>query len=120
MGVIYQQFQQARGGTRQVFSYLDMAEEEHDAPNARPLPAFSRKIVFDRISFSYDATPVLREINLEERKGAVIALVGSSRGGNTTLVTLIPRFYDRTSALIPIYGMDVRIVTIHSLLQQIA
>src|SRR5260370_28509482 len=112
MGVIYQQFQQARGGTRQVFSYLDMAEEEHDAPNARPLPAFSRKIVFDRISFSYDATPVLREINLEARKGEVIALVGSSGGGKTPLFNLIPRFFQPTSRSIRIDSVYVRRVTI--------
>jgi ATP-binding cassette, subfamily B, bacterial MsbA len=120
MGTIYQQFQQAQGATTQVFSYLDLAEEEHDAPNARPLPAFSRKIVFDHISFSYDATPVLREINLEARKGEVIALVGSSGGGKTTLVNLIPRFYEPTSGSIRIDGVDIREVTIRSLREQIA
>jgi len=120
MGTIYQQFQQAQGATTQVFSYLDLAEEEHDAPNARPLPAFSRKIVFDHVSFSYDSTPVLREINLEARKGEVIALVGSSGAGKTTLVNLLPRFYELTSGSIRIDGVDVREVTIRSLREQIA
>ncbi len=120
MGTIYQQFQQAQGATTQVFSYLDLAEEEHDAPNASPLPAFSRKIVFDQVSFSYDSTPVLREINLEARKGEVIALVGSSGGGKTTLVNLLPRFYEPTSGSIRIDGVDVREVTIRSLREQIA
>jgi subfamily B ATP-binding cassette protein MsbA len=120
MGAIYQQFQQAQGATTQVFSYLDLTEEEHDAPDARPLPAFSRKIVFDHVSFSYDATPVLREINLEARKGEVIALVGSSGGGKTTLANLLPRFYEPTSGSIRIDGVDVREVTIRSLREQIA
>jgi subfamily B ATP-binding cassette protein MsbA len=120
MGAIYQQFQQAQGATTQVFLYLDMVEEEHDAFNARLLPAFSREIVFDHVSFSYDATPVLREINLEARKGDVIALVGSSGGGKTTLVNLLPRFYELTSGSIRIDGVDVREVTIRSLREQIA
>jgi ATP-binding cassette, subfamily B, bacterial MsbA len=120
MGTIYQQFQQAQGATTQVFLYLDRAEEEHDAPNSRPLPAFSRTIVFDHVSFSYDSTPVLREINLEARKGEVIALVGSSGGGKTTLVNLLPRFYELTSGSIRIDGTDIREVTIRSLREQIA
>jgi ATP-binding cassette, subfamily B, bacterial MsbA len=103
-----------------VFSYLDLPEEEHEPPNARPLPAFSRKIVFDHVSFSYDSTPVLREISLEARKGEVIALVGSSGGGKTTLVNLLPRFYELTSGSIRIDGVDVREVTIRSLREQIA
>jgi subfamily B ATP-binding cassette protein MsbA len=120
MGTIYQQFQQAQGATALVFSYLDLPEEEHEPPNARPLPAFSRKIVFDHVSFSYDSTPVLREISLEARKGEVIALVGSSGGGKTTLVNLLPRFYELTSGSIRIDGVDVREVTIRSLREQIA
>ena len=120
MGTIYQQFQQAQGATTQVFSYLDLAEEEHDAPKASLLPTFSRKIVFDHVSFSYDSTPVLREINLEARKGEVIALVGSSGGGKTTLVNLLPRFYEPTSGSIRVDGVDVREVTIRSLREQIA
>jgi ATP-binding cassette, subfamily B, bacterial MsbA len=120
MGTIYQQFQQAQGATAQVFSYLDLAEEEHDAPNASPLAAFSRKIVFDHVSFSYDSTPVLREINLEARKGEVIALVGSSGGGKTTLVNLLPRFYEPTSGDIRIDDQNIRDFTIKSLRERIA
>ncbi len=120
MGTIYQQFQQAQGATTLVFSYLDLAEEEHDPPNASPLPPFRGKIVFDHVSFSYDSTPVLREINLEAQKGEVIALVGSSGAGKTTLVNLLPRFYELTSGSIRIDGVDVREVTIRSLREQIA
>jgi len=120
MGAIYQQFQQAQGATTLVFSYLDLAEEEHDVPNARLLPAFSRKIVFDHVNFSYDSTPVLREINLEARKGEVVALVGSSGAGKTTLINLLPRFYELTSGSIRIDGLDICEVTLRSLREQIA
>ena len=120
MGAIYQQFQQAQGATTQVFLYLDLAEEEHDAPNARPLRPFSREVVFEHVSFSYDPTPVLREINFEARKGEVIALVGSSGAGKTTLVNLLPRFYELTSGAIYIDGVDIREVTVRSLREQIA
>ena len=120
MGAIYQQFQQAQGATTLVFSYLDLAEEEHDAPDAKLLQAFSRKIVFDHVNFSYDSTPVLREISLEARKGEVVALVGSSGAGKTTLVNLLPRFYELTSGSIRIDGVDICEVTIRSLREQIA
>jgi len=120
MGTIYQQFQQAQGATTQVFAYLDLAEEEHDAPGARPLPAFSREIVFNSVSFSYDSNPVLRDINLVARKGEVIALVGSSGAGKTTLVNLLPRFYELSSGSIRMDGMDLREVAIRSLREQIA
>lgn len=120
MGSIYQQFQQAQGATTQVFAYLDLAEEESDAQGARPLPAFSREIEFAGVSFSYDSTPVLREINLLALKGEVIALVGSSGAGKTTLVNLLPRFYELTSGSIQIDGLDIREVTIRSLREQIA
>ena len=120
MGAIYQQFQQAQGATTQVFLYLDLAEEEHDAPNARPLLPFAREVVFEHVSFSYDPTPVLREINFEARKGEVIALVGSSGAGKTTLVNLLPRFYELTSGAIFIDGVDIREVTVRSLREQIA
>ncbi|MGB8474532.1 MAG: ABC transporter ATP-binding protein [Candidatus Acidiferrum sp.] len=120
MGSIYQQFEQAHGATTQVFAYLDLSEEERDAPGARTLPPFSREIEFAGVSFSYDSTPVLREINLLARKGEVIALVGSSGAGKTTLVNLLPRFYELTAGSIRIDGIDIREVTIRSLREQIA
>ena len=120
MGAIYQQLQQAQGATTQVFAYLDLPQEEHDAPGARYLPSFSREVAFERVSFSYDSTLVLREINLVARKGEVIALVGSSGAGKTTLVNLLPRFYELTSGAIRIDGLDIREVTIRSLRSQIA
>jgi subfamily B ATP-binding cassette protein MsbA len=120
MGSVYQQFQQAEGATIQVFKFLDLAEEEQDAPGAKPLPAFSREIEFENVSFSYDSTPVLRGIDFDAAKGEVVALVGSSGAGKTTLVNLLPRFYEVSSGTVRIDGMDIRSVTLRSLRAQIA
>src|SRR5208337_2362535 len=120
MGSVYQQFQQAQGATTQVFAYLDMKEEERDAPNAIELSAFSREIEFKNVSFSYDATPVLRDIHFSARKGELVAFVGSSGAGKTTLVNLVPRFYEVTSGAIRVDGQDIRRATLRSLRGQIA
>jgi subfamily B ATP-binding cassette protein MsbA len=120
IGAVYQQFQQAQGATAQVFSYLDLAEERQDAPGAVELPAFSREIRFEDVSFSYDATPVLRNVRFSARKGELVAFVGTSGAGKTTLVNLLPRFYDVTSGAIRIDGRDVREATLRSLRGQIA
>jgi len=119
MGAVYQQFQQAQGATAHVFAYLDLPEEG-EASGAGALPEFSREIVFDQVSFSYDATPVLRGISFSAKKGEVVAFVGSSGAGKTTLVNLIPRFYEPTAGAIKIDGTDSRQVTLRSLRGQIA
>jgi len=120
MGAVYQQFQQAQGATAQVFAYLDMKEEECDAPDARELPPFSREIEFNNVSFSYDTAPVLHGINFLARKGELVAFVGSSGAGKTTLVNLIPRFYEVSSGTIRVDGRDIRGVKLSSLRGQIA
>jgi subfamily B ATP-binding cassette protein MsbA len=120
LGAVYQQFQQAQGATTQVFAYLDMQEEERDAPEARELPEFSQEIEFDNVSFSYDSAPVLREVSFSARKGEIVALVGTSGAGKTTLVNLVPRFYEVSGGAIRIDGRDIRGVTIRSLRGQIA
>lgn len=120
IGAVYQQFQQAQGATIQVFAFLDLIQEEHDVANARDLPAFAGSVEFDGVSFSYDSNLVLRDISLTAKKGEVIALVGSSGAGKTTLVNLLPRFYDVTSGSILIDGVDVREVRLRSLRAQIA
>jgi len=120
MGAVYQQFQQAQGATAQVFAYLDMKEEERDAPDARELPPFSREIEFDNVSFSYDTALILRDIRFSARKGELVAFVGSSGAGKTTLVNLIPRFYEVTGGTIRVDGRDTRTVKLGSLRGQIA
>jgi ATP-binding cassette, subfamily B, bacterial MsbA len=122
IGVAYQQFQLALGASTQVFAYLDREEEESEQPGARPLPPFLQDIVFDGVGFSYDddSALVLENIQFRARRGEVIALVGTSGGGKTTLVNLLPRFYKPSSGVIRIDGQDTREVTIRSLREQIA
>jgi ATP-binding cassette, subfamily B, bacterial MsbA len=121
MGTVYQQFQAAQGASTQVFAYLDFDEEHTEQPSAKALPPFSKEVVFDDVSFAYSgSTNVLQSIRLRAQRGEVIALVGSSGAGKTTLVNLIPRFYEATSGHILIDGIDIRNVTIRSLREQIA
>ena len=121
MGTVYQQFQAAQGASTQVFAYLDFDQEHVEQPSAKTLPPFSKEVVFDDVSFSYSGSAnVLQNIRLRAERGQVIALVGSSGAGKTTLVNLIPRFYEATSGRILIDGLDIRNVTIRSLREQIA
>ena len=122
MGNVYQQFQAAQGASTQVFAYLDLPQETLEQTGAKILPAFSREIEFERVSFSYDANSplVLQNVSLRARKGEVIAFVGTSGAGKTTLVNLLPRFHDVTSGAIRVDGTDIREVTIRSLRDQIA
>jgi len=122
-GYIYQQLQAVRGVSAQVFAYLDREEEHSDQPGAKPLAPFLHEIEFTNVGFAYDddsPSAVLDGISLKARRGEVIALVGSSGAGKTTLVNLLPRFYEATSGTIRIDGVDTRGVTIRSLREQIA
>jgi subfamily B ATP-binding cassette protein MsbA len=122
IGQVYQQFQLAQGASKQVFAYLDLQEEQSERPGAKPLPLFSHEIVFDDVSFAYenDSAKVLEKIDFRARRGEVIALVGSSGAGKTTLVNLLPRFYEPTSGSIRIDDGDIREVTIKSLREQMS
>ena len=122
IGQVYQQFQYAQGASAQVFAYLDQQEEVLDEAGKPKMPAFQKAIDIENVSFSYDSqsAPVLKDISLEARRGEVIALVGSSGAGKTTLVNLIPRFYEPSSGTIRIDGTDTRDVTLQSLREQIA
>lgn len=122
IGYIYQQFQGALGASTQVFAYLDRQEEAGERPGTKALPPFSREIVFEDVGFAYDhdSGSVLEKINFRASRGEVIALVGSSGAGKTTLVNLLPRFYDATSGAIFMDGVDIRDATIKSLREQIA
>jgi ATP-binding cassette, subfamily B, bacterial MsbA len=121
LGNVYQQFELAFGATAKVFEYIGSQGEPAAEPGLPTLPPFSRSVEFDRVSFGYDAeTPILREISLQARAGEVIAIVGSSGAGKTTLVNLLPRFYPVTSGVLRVDGMDVREITLRSLREQMA
>jgi subfamily B ATP-binding cassette protein MsbA len=116
--------QQALGASSEIFKFMDSQDEIREKPGAKPLPPFSRSIQFEQVGFSYDvnneeARDILRSINLEVRAGEVLAVVGSSGAGKTTLVHLIPRFFDVSSGRLLIDGHDVRDTTLASLRSQI-
>src|SRR6201993_2554843 len=117
-------FQQALGASSQLFKFMDTEDVVLEKPGAKPLPRFSQSIRFEDVYFSYcsdgdDAREILRGINLEVRRGEILAVVGSSGAGKSTLVHLLPRFFDVTAGGILIDGHDVRGVTLSSLRSQI-
>jgi len=112
--------QASMGSAQRVFEILDYQKILKDSPDAIEMPRFDRDIVFRDVSFSYDHKPILKNINLEVKKGEIIAIVGLSGVGKTTLVNLLPRFYDPNKGGIEIDGYDVRQFKLKSLRKQIA
>jgi len=113
--------QQGLAAAERIFGLLDIKAEIEDRADAIILPEFHETIVFEGVSFSYDdKTNVLDNINLKVRAGEVIALVGTSGGGKTTLANLLPRFFDVSIGRILIDGHDLREVTMKSLREQMA
>ena len=120
LAALYAQFQNALGASRRIFELLDTKPAIVDRPYAQPLPAIAGNVLFEDVSFDYQAdAPVLHDISFHARPGDVIALVGPSGAGKSTLVSLIPRFYEITSGRISIDGYDIRDVTLESLSSQI-
>jgi ATP-binding cassette, subfamily B, bacterial MsbA len=117
-------FQQALGASSQLFRFMDTEDVVVDKHGARGLKRFSRNIRFENVCFSYEtageeAKEVLSAIDLDVKRGEVLAVVGSSGAGKSTLVHLIPRFFDVTSGRILIDDHDVREVTLASLRAQV-
>ncbi|RLA87212.1 MAG: lipid A export permease/ATP-binding protein MsbA [Deltaproteobacteria bacterium] len=111
--------QEGLAAASRVFDILDLTPTIRNRPDAITLPTISRELVFDKVSFAYEDRPVLQNVSLEVRRGEMVALVGPSGAGKTTLVNLVPRFYEVTSGSISIDGHDLRDVTIESLRAQI-
>jgi len=112
--------QQGLAAAERVFDILDISPEIADAPDAVDIPQSSGHIAFSNVSFRYGKEWVLKDIDLDITPGTKLAIVGTSGGGKTTLVNLIPRFYDVSEGKITIDGYDVRGITQKSLRKQIS
>jgi ATP-binding cassette, subfamily B, bacterial MsbA len=120
---IHNIFEHAVGAAQKVFEYMDQSPAIVDRPDARPMEGFRESLVFDEVSFAYPNSPngfQLREVDLEVRRGEVVALVGPSGAGKSTLISLVPRFYDVTAGAIRIDGEDIRNLRLSSLRHAIA
>jgi subfamily B ATP-binding cassette protein MsbA len=108
-------------GAGRVYEVLDLPVERGDAPDAVPLPAIQGRIVFESVRFSYEAdeAPVLDDFNAVIEAGQVVALVGPSGAGKTTIVNLVPRFYEPQGGRITIDGHDLARVRLADLREQI-
>src|SRR5437016_4900671 len=108
-------------GWERIREVLENEMQIRDVRGARNAPRFKGKIEFDRVSFSYESNqPVLKDITLKIEPGQLAVLVGPTGAGKTTIVSLLPRFYDLTSGEIKIYGTDIRKFKQKSLREQIS
>jgi subfamily B ATP-binding cassette protein MsbA len=116
-------FQQALGASSSIFSFMDVEDDVQEKAHAKVIKAFRDSIRFEHVSFSYNgesARDVLQDIDLEVKKGEVLAIVGSSGAGKSTLIHLIPRFFDPTGGRILLDGIDLCDLSLHSLRSLIA
>ncbi len=122
---VHMVIQESLSGAERVFQVLDQKPSIVESPSARVLPRLSKSIRFEDVTFCYEPTAegrdgsVLEDIKLEIPAGSLMAVVGASGAGKTTLFNLIPRFYDPTSGTVKIDGIDIRDVTFKSLRDQI-
>lgn len=111
--------QQAIAASQRIFEVLDIEIRIPELPHAKKLPPIAGKVAFENVSFSYDDELVLDGINLEVYPGEVLAIVGPSGNGKTTIINLIPRLYDPNCGKVMIDGNDIKEVNIQSLREQI-
>jgi ABC-type multidrug transport system fused ATPase/permease subunit len=120
LGMWIGQSQRATASGERIFQVIDEPEEIRDPPDARDLPPGPGRITFHHVTFGYDAErPVLHDVDLELEPGRVVALIGHTGSGKTTLAALVPRFYDVQAGRVSIDGNDVRDVTLASLRREI-
>ncbi len=110
---------------RRLFASLDIEPEIREAPDAAPLEAGPVTVAFDHVSFAYapaaqGGAPTLSDVSIAVKPGETVALVGPSGGGKSTILSLLPRFYDVTSGAVTVNGRDVRELKLHDLRAKIA
>ena len=118
---VFAQLKEAQGAMRRVFEILDTEPEVRDAPHAVEMPPIVGHVAVSRVSFAYDPRqPVLFDVSFDTKPGEMVAFVGPTGSGKTTLINLLHRFYDPTDGRITIDGYDVRDVGVESLYRQMA
>lgn len=121
LGQLLEQMQQAYAGAERVMAVLNAPVEIKNSPNAKDLGRAKGSVAFEHVNFSYEAgRPVLQDIQFSCKPGEMVALVGPTGVGKTTLTQLIPRFYDPQSGAVRIDGQDVKDLTLQSLRANIA
>ena len=120
IATLYNTILSAIAGAERVFAILDEQPSLYDAPDAKPLARISGDVLFDDVSFSYQpGTPVLQNISFHAKPGQIIALVGPTGAGKTTIVNLLTRFYDIDSGHISLDGQDIRTLKLDDLRRQV-
>lgn len=120
-GFIVTQLGQASASASRIFEILDAKNDVTDKPDAQVLPPVDGVVKFENVTFRYfgSGDPVLRDVSFEAKPGQTIALLGATGSGKTTIINLLPRFYDPTQGRITIDGYDLRDVTLDSLRSKI-
>ncbi len=120
-GLIITQLGQAAASATRIFEILDAQSDVTDKPGAQPLPPVRGRVEFDQVSFRYfgSGDPVLRDVSFTAEPGQTVALLGMTGSGKTSIINMIPRFYDVTGGAVRLDGQDVRDVTLDSLRTQI-
>jgi ATP-binding cassette subfamily B protein len=120
IALLWANIQSAIAGAERIFDLLDEQPEIAEPVNARAMPVIAGRVVFESVWAEYTAgEPVLRQVDLVAEPGQTVAIVGPTGAGKTTLVNLLPRFYDVTAGRVTIDGIDVRTVQLTSLRRQI-
>jgi ATP-binding cassette subfamily B protein len=121
IAVLWTNIQSAIAGVERIFGLLDVKPAIHDKPDAIQMPLIKGEVVFENVSSEYvENQKVLCDVSFTAKPGQMIAIVGPTGAGKTTIINLIPRFYDVTGGAVKIDGIDVRDVTARSLREQIA
>ncbi len=121
LGFIISQMSQAAASATRIFEILDAESDVSDKPNAVPLPPITGEVAFKQVTFRYfgSGDPVLNQVDFVAKPGETVALLGATGSGKTTIINLIPRFYDVSEGQVLIDGHDVRDVQMESLRRQI-
>ncbi len=118
---VFAQIKEAQGATERVFDILEAQPDIHDGPGARALATVAGHVRAEAVGFSYDPRrPVLINLSFEAKPGELVAFVGPTGAGKTTVINLLHRFYDPTDGRITVDGQDLREVTVESWYRQVA